>query len=85
MSIVGPRPILPGEFIIGGAKKSDEQIVLTVRPGLTGIAQINGRGDSNFQDRVKLNVWYVKNWTIYLDLVIIFKTVLMVLKMKSAG
>ncbi|PSM52661.1 sugar transferase [Campylobacter blaseri] len=85
MSIVGPRPILPGEFELGGASKTQKEIILKVRPGLTGLAQINGRNTANFEDRIKMNIWYVKNWSVYKDIVIILKTIAIVLKMKSAG
>lgn len=85
MSIVGPRPILPGEFRLGGATKEQEEIILKVKPGLTGYAQINGRESTDFSKRIKLNIWYVKNWSIYNDIIIILKTIKIVLKGESAS
>ena len=85
MSIVGPRPILPGEFKFGGADEKEEGIILKVKPGITGLAQINGRESANFKDRIKMNIYYVKNWNLYMDFVIILKTIQIVLKRDGAS
>lgn len=85
MSIVGPRPVLAKEFEMGDATVYERDIVLMVRPGVTGLAQINDREKSEFGDRVKMNIWYVKNWTLYMDFVIILKTIKLVLFRESAS
>lgn len=72
MSLVGPRPILPtqkeeyGDMI--------EQYY-AVRPGLTGLWQVSGRNETSFQRRVYWDGWYIRNWSLWYDIVIIFKTV----------
>jgi len=71
MSLVGPRPHQPREV----AKYRDEHYkVLNISPGLTGLAQVNGRSDLNFDDEVKYDIYYVENWSFWLDLWIIIKT-----------
>jgi sugar transferase EpsL len=76
MSLVGPRPLLP-EYL---PLYSDEQKRRhNVRPGLTGWAQVNGRNTTNWTERFALDVWYVDNWTAWLDVKILAKTVAVVL------
>ena len=85
MSIVGPRPFITGEREKAGICKNDLNILLSVKPGLTGLAQILGRGNTDFKIRTQNDIWYVKNWTVYTDLIIIFKTILIVLKREGAS
>lgn len=79
MSFVGPRPPLtyhPWPL----AEYTDEQRrMFEVRPGITGWAQINGRKAVEWNQRIKLNVWYVDNVSLWLDIKIVFKTVFKVL------
>jgi exopolysaccharide biosynthesis polyprenyl glycosylphosphotransferase len=71
MSLVGPRPALPAE----AALYSDELCRrLDVKPGMTGLWQINGRSDLSYEDAVRLDLRYVENWTLALDLQILWKT-----------
>ena len=77
MSLVGPRPVLAKEFEMGDATVYERDIVLMVRPGV--------REKSEFGDRVKMNIWYVKNWSLYMDFIIILKTVKLVLFRESAS
>ena len=71
MSLVGPRPALPVE----AALYSDELCRrLDVKPGMTGLWQINGRSDLSYEDAVRLDLRYVENWTLTLDLQILWKT-----------
>lgn len=81
MSLVGPRPIIDEEISRYGANYYYYQVV---RPGITGLWQISGRNDVDYVDRVKFDVWYVKNWSLWYDLVILFKTVLVVVKRSGA-
>lgn len=81
MSLVGPRPHLPEEV----AKYSDAQRrVLTVKPGITGMAQVSGRADLTFEEEVRLDTFYIENWTPWLDLAILLRTPLVVLARKGA-
>ncbi|RKX45300.1 MAG: sugar transferase [Thermotogae bacterium] len=80
MSFVGPRPPLP--FF---PKRYDEyeewaKKRFTVRPGITGWAQVNGRNLIDWYDRFKLDVWYVDHWSLWLDTKIVFLTILKILK-----
>ena len=71
MSLVGPRPALPAE----AALYSDELCRrLDVKPGMTGLWQINGRSDLSYEDAVRLDLRYVESWTLALDLQILWKT-----------
>lgn len=77
MSIVGPRPLMMkylGRYTPEQARRHE------VRPGITGWAQINGRNAISWEDRFKLDVWYVDNWSLWLDLRILAGTVWMVIK-----
>ena len=80
MSFVGPRPPLtyhPWDY----SEYSDFQLrMFEVRPGITGWAQVNGRKDVEWNKRIELNVWYVDNMSLWLDIKIIFTTFLKVLK-----
>jgi len=75
MSLVGPRPVVPDELERYGDAKV---YYLEVRPGLTGLWQISGRSDLDYERRVSLDTWYVRNWTLWYDILILFKTVLVV-------
>lgn len=80
MSFVGPRPPLP--FFPKRYEEYEEWVKkrFTVRPGITGWAQINGRNLIDWYDRFKLDVWYVEHWSLCLDARIVFLTILKVLK-----
>lgn len=71
MSLIGPRPHLPEEV----AKYSDtEKYLLTIKPGLSGLAQINGHNKLSFAEEMKYELFYLKNWNFWLDLRIFFQT-----------
>jgi lipopolysaccharide/colanic/teichoic acid biosynthesis glycosyltransferase len=72
MSLVGPRPALPDE----AAKYADHvRRRLVVKPGLTGLWQVNGRSDLSWEESVRLDLRYVENWSFALDLQIMWKTI----------
>jgi len=76
MSIVGPRPLMMkylGRYSPEQARRHE------VKPGITGWAQINGRNAISWEDKFKLDVWYVDNWTLWLDMKIILKSIWMVI------
>ena len=77
LSIVGPRPHLPEEV---AKYKKHHKFVLTLKPGLTGLAQISGRSDLDFEKEVKLDRYYIENWSIWLDIKTIIKTLGVILK-----
>ncbi|MEO0224378.1 MAG: exopolysaccharide biosynthesis polyprenyl glycosylphosphotransferase [candidate division WOR-3 bacterium] len=81
MSIVGPRPYQIDEINYMGEYKD---IVLSVRPGLTGLWQISGRNDLSFSAKLKIETWYVLNWNLWLDLFIIIRTIPAVISGKGA-
>lgn len=72
MSLVGPRPILESQIADYG--EMIEQYY-AVRPGLTGLWQVSGRNETSFQQRVYWDSWYIRNWSLWYDIVILFKTV----------
>ena len=77
MSIVGPRPLLMqylDRYTPEQARRHD------VRPGITGWAQVNGRNAISWEDKFILDVWYVDNWSLWLDVKIIFMTILKILR-----
>lgn len=76
MSLVGPRPLLM-EYLLLYSKEQYRRHY--VRPGVTGWAQVNGRNSVSWEEKFKLDVWYVDNWSFWLDLKILFLTVQKVL------
>ncbi|MEI6288113.1 MAG: sugar transferase [bacterium] len=80
MSLVGPRPHEVEEV---AKYENFHKRVLTIKPGMTGMAQVSGRSDLDFDDEVRLDVWYMENWSMKLDLMILFKTPLAVLKKRK--
>lgn len=76
ISLIGPRALLPGELRGYG----DRSLILSVKSGLTGFAQVSGRRDIPFEERRMLDIYYVKNWSLLLDLQIFFKTILVVIR-----
>ena len=76
MSVVGPRPIVYDE--IQKYKKSFSKLI-SIRPGLTGFWQVNGRSDIDYRDRVAMDMEYIDNSNIWLDIKIIFKTIKMMM------
>jgi exopolysaccharide biosynthesis polyprenyl glycosylphosphotransferase len=77
MSLIGPRPHLPEEV-----KKYEQKdhFAFTIKPGITGLPQISGRSDLSFEEKTKLDRFYIENWSIWLDLKILFKTPFVLLK-----
>jgi lipopolysaccharide/colanic/teichoic acid biosynthesis glycosyltransferase len=70
LSLVGPRPLVPEEM----EQFSKHSIILSVKPGITGLAVISGRKDIPFEERRRIDLYYVQNWSFLLDIVIILKT-----------
>ncbi len=81
MSLVGPRPHQPREV---EKYERHHRRVLTIRPGITGLAQVSGRSDLSFDDEVRLDTFYIENWTPLMDVAIVLKTPLAVFSRKGA-
>ncbi|MBT8342272.1 MAG: undecaprenyl-phosphate galactose phosphotransferase WbaP [Desulfatitalea sp.] len=81
MSLVGPRPIVKEEM---NRYKDSVYYYLNVRPGMTGVWQVSGRNDMDYDTRVHLDAWYAKNWSIFYDLTVLLKTLGVVLKKSGA-
>jgi undecaprenyl-phosphate galactose phosphotransferase len=81
MSLVGPRPLLARELPEYG---ESIEIYGRVRPGITGLWQVSGRSKTTFGERAMLDAWYVRNWSLWYDLVILFKTARVVLRREGA-
>lgn len=81
MSLVGPRMITPEEAAKYGRLRLN---LLTVKPGLTGLWQVKGRSDVSYDERVRLDMYYIRNYSIWLDLQILLQTIPAVLKSKGA-
>ena len=81
MSLVGPRPIIDEEL-----RRYGERINLYIKviPGITGLWQISGRSNTTYEERVSLDSYYVYNWSVWLDLYILARTILVVPFQKGA-
>ncbi|HUD10490.1 MAG TPA: sugar transferase [Candidatus Saccharimonadales bacterium] len=76
ISLVGPRPLVPKELSLYEKRHT----ILSVKSGLTGLAQVSGRKSISFEERRKLDLYYVQNWTFWLDLIILTKTIRVILQ-----
>jgi exopolysaccharide biosynthesis polyprenyl glycosylphosphotransferase len=81
MSLVGPRAHEPGEV---QNYRDNHLKLLSIKPGVTGMAQVSGRSDLKFEEEVKLDIYYIENWGLMLDLRILLKTIKVVLFDKTA-
>lgn len=77
MSLVGPRPHQPREV---EKYETWQRRTLSIKPGVTGLAQISGRSDLNFADEARLDIYYIENWSLWMDIEILFKTFFVLLK-----
>lgn len=80
MSLVGPRPIVRKE--VPRYEKFIKEYY-SVLPGITGVWQVSGRSDIDYPERVRMDSWYVHNWSIWLDIVMLWRTVSVVLRRKG--
>jgi undecaprenyl-phosphate galactose phosphotransferase len=81
MSLVGPRPVVTAELERYGTQVD---YYLEAKPGITGLWQISGRNDVTYETRVYLDAWYVKNWSLFNDIVILFRTVKVIFRRDGA-
>lgn len=80
MSLVGPRPHQPREV---DKYEIWQKRTLSIKPGVTGLAQISGRSDLNFSDEARLDIFYIENWSLWMDIEILFKTFFVLLKKRK--
>ena len=81
MSLVGPRPIIQEELERYGEHAAD---YLMVKPGITGMWQVSGRSDIDYAERVALDTWYVHNWSVWIDVMLLWRTFDVVIRRKGA-
>ncbi len=81
LSLVGPRPILPQEVKFAPARTA---LLHSVKSGVTGLWQVSGRSELSFEERIELELYYAQNWSFWLDLRILFKTIGVVLRKTGA-
>lgn len=81
MSLVGPRPIVEAEMAMYGGNIRE---YLMVRPGITGMWQTSGRSDTTYEERVAMDTWYVRNWSVWIDMKYLVKTFEAVISKKGA-
>ena len=81
MSLVGPRPVVYEEL---SRYKEFVGDYFMVRPGITGLWQVSGRSDTTYDERVQMDSWYVRNWSVWLDVMLLWRTVKSVIKCKGA-
>jgi lipopolysaccharide/colanic/teichoic acid biosynthesis glycosyltransferase len=82
MSFVGPRPVT-GEELECRYRENAESYCL-VKPGITGLWQVSGRSERDYGVRVRLDLWYIRNWSLWLDLVILVRTLGVVFRKRGA-
>ncbi len=81
LSLVGPRPILPQEVKFSQSRTA---LLHSVKSGVTGLWQVSGRSDLSFDERIELELYYAQNWSFWLDLRILFKTIAVVMRKTGA-
>ena len=81
LSLVGPRPILPQEVKFSSARTA---LLHSVKSGVTGLWQVSGRSNLSFDERIELELFYAQNWSFWLDIKILFKTIGVVLRKTGA-
>lgn len=82
MSLIGPRPYMPQEE--DAIHKEHKEIIIMVKPGITGLWQVSGRNNLTFSQRIDMDVWYIQNWSLWMDFVIFMKTIKVVLSKAGA-
>jgi exopolysaccharide biosynthesis polyprenyl glycosylphosphotransferase len=81
LSLVGPRPILPQEVAFSEGKAA---LLHSVKSGVTGLWQVSGRSELSFDERIELETFYAQNWSFWLDIKILFKTIAVVIRKQGA-
>jgi Undecaprenyl-phosphate galactose phosphotransferase WbaP len=82
MSFVGPRPVTQDEVDV--YYKDNADLIFSISPGITGLWQVSGRSNTSYNHRIALDTWYIRNWTPWLDIVLVINTLPAVLKKEGA-
>jgi undecaprenyl-phosphate galactose phosphotransferase len=82
MSLVGPRPVIERE--LNDHYQPASRLYCQVRPGMTGLWQVNGRSDTSYEQRISYDEWYILNWTFWHDIAILFRTARIMISGKGA-
>ncbi len=83
MSLIGPRPLLKSDVDLCYGDEVAKK-VYSVKPGLTGFWQVSGRSDLHYKQRAEMNLYYIRNWSVWLDIIILMRTVRVVLSKRGA-
>ena len=81
LDMIGPRPIVEAEIPYSAA---EYEVFSRVKPGITGLWQVSGRSETGYEKRIALDMWYIQNWSVWLDVYIFFATIAEVLKCRGA-
>ena len=81
LAMIGPRPIVKAEIDYYG---DNYEVFSRVKPGITGLWQVSGRNDTGYDKRILLDMWYIRNWSVWLDIHIFFATIVEVVKCRGA-
>ncbi len=81
LAMIGPRPIVKAEIAYYG---DNYEVFSRVKPGITGLWQVSGRNDTGYEKRILLDMWYIRNWSVWLDIHIFFATIVEVVKCRGA-
>lgn len=81
MSLIGPRPVIAEERKYYGDHWDE---FLSVKPGMTGLWQVSGRNDTGYEERVQLDLNYIRNWNLWMDIIIAWKTIFVIINPKGA-
>lgn len=81
MSLVGPRPIVENELEKYG---EGQYHLFEIKPGMTGMWQASGRSETSYEDRIRMDIFYIENWSLLLDIKILFKTIPAILRKQGA-
>jgi len=81
LAMIGPRPIVEAEVEFYG---DNYEVFSRVKPGITGLWQVSGRSDTGYGKRILLDMWYIRNWSVWLDIYIFFATIAEVIKCRGA-
>ncbi len=81
LAMIGPRPIVKAEIDYYG---DNYEVFSRIKPGITGLWQVSGRNDTGYDKRILLDMWYIRNWSVWLDIHIFFATIAEVIKCRGA-
>ena len=81
MSMVGPRPYIPEELV---NREDTSKTIARVKPGLTGLWQVSGRSEVGFEDRLMIDEYYIRNWSLWMDITILLRSIMVAFSSRGA-